>query len=331
MLLSRWPNETAVVGTRAILRCPLDTANSCLVDLVEWYKTNELTGKRSLLRNDRVTVFAFDPLLLYMEDTVLSDSGWYTCVVGNAAGRAESRTYLNIVHGDNVPLTDNYDENYRERWMSNQEGEEEDEYEEEEQEYEYTQASNQVENLVQVTKEIQLASGVHNSLQETTTTEAPPGDKWGRFRVYSKFRGSRVSGGGGGAGAAYAAAATYIPREYTRTSEEEGDTRAYPLTYTSERPYTPYQPTSTRTTTTTTTSRPEYTTQQPRYYSQPTERLSNVPWNVGGKQSIPDRVGAHLTNRDHLEAIHNHLRYIYDRLDDLLDRVHDLEMQNRHG
>ena len=41
-------------------------------------------------------------------------------------------------------------------------------------------------------------------------------------------------------------------------------------------------------------------------------------------------MAAHLTNRDHLEAIHEHLRYIYDRLDDLLDRVHYLETKDRN-
>jgi hypothetical protein len=55
---------------------------------------------------------------------------------------------------------------------------------------------------------------------------------------------------------------------------------------------------------------------------------SNSPWAQGGKSRIP-QVETHLTNRDHLESIHEHLRYIYDRMDDLLDRVHALEMSNR--
>jgi hypothetical protein len=33
-LLPVWNNETAVVGGRAFLTCPLDTLNSCLVDFV---------------------------------------------------------------------------------------------------------------------------------------------------------------------------------------------------------------------------------------------------------------------------------------------------------
>ena len=56
----------------------------------------------------------------------------------------------------------------------------------------------------------------------------------------------------------------------------------------------------------------------------------NNIWSRGGKDSIPAQVGAHLTNRDHLEAIHEHLRYIYDRLDDLLDRVHYLEARDQN-
>ena len=52
-------------------------------------------------------------------------------------------------------------------------------------------------------------------------------------------------------------------------------------------------------------------------------------WSQGGKDLIPAQVGAHLTNQDHLEAIHEHLRYVYDRLDDLLDRVHFLEAREQ--
>ena len=56
---------------------------------------------------------------------------------------------------------------------------------------------------------------------------------------------------------------------------------------------------------------------------------SNDVWARGGKVTIPNEVAAHLTHRDHLEAIHEHLRFIYDRLDDLLDRVHYLETKDR--
>merc|ERR1739848_688817 len=35
---------------------------------------------------------------------------------------------------------------------------------------------------------------------------------------------------------------------------------------------------------------------------------SNDVWARGGKVTIPNEVAAHLTHRDHLEAIHEHLR-----------------------
>lgn len=60
-------------------------------------------------------------------------------------------------------------------------------------------------------------------------------------------------------------------------------------------------------------------------FSQERSGNSGGVWSQGGKSTIPPAEGSHLTNRDHLQAIHEHLRYIYDRLDDLLDRVHYLE------
>ena len=36
-LLTRWANVTASEGERVTLRCPMDTANTCLVDWVEWW------------------------------------------------------------------------------------------------------------------------------------------------------------------------------------------------------------------------------------------------------------------------------------------------------
>lgn len=58
-----WSNLTVSEGGTAIYRCPLDTATSCLVDLVEWFQVNP-DGTRKLLRDSRVEVFAFDPLLM---------------------------------------------------------------------------------------------------------------------------------------------------------------------------------------------------------------------------------------------------------------------------
>ena len=51
-------------GATAIFKCPLDTSNSCLVDLVEWYTYDPVADKRKLLRDHRVETFAFDPLLM---------------------------------------------------------------------------------------------------------------------------------------------------------------------------------------------------------------------------------------------------------------------------
>ena len=58
-----WANLTLSEGGTAIFRCPLDTASSCLVDLVEWFQVNP-DGSRSILKDSRVEVFAFDPLLM---------------------------------------------------------------------------------------------------------------------------------------------------------------------------------------------------------------------------------------------------------------------------
>ena len=43
-LLPEWSNVTAAVGGRAILTCPLDTLNSCLVDFVSIKKLTVALG-----------------------------------------------------------------------------------------------------------------------------------------------------------------------------------------------------------------------------------------------------------------------------------------------
>ena len=55
-------------------------------------------------------VFAFDPLMIYLERVKAEDGGWFTCVVGNADGRAEKSTFLdvvsenaNVVGGERLP------------------------------------------------------------------------------------------------------------------------------------------------------------------------------------------------------------------------------------
>jgi hypothetical protein len=63
ILLPTWPNMSTIEGGTAIFKCPLDTSSSCLVDFVEWYRLDE-DGDRSLIRDHRVEVFAFDPLLM---------------------------------------------------------------------------------------------------------------------------------------------------------------------------------------------------------------------------------------------------------------------------
>ena len=68
----------------------------------------------------------------------------------------------------------------------------------------------------------------------------------------------------------------------------------------------------------------------PVLYFRPSNNEASNPWSMGGKDSLPP-VASHLSNRDHLEAIHNHLRYIYDRLDDLLDRIHAIESRQMMG
>ena len=41
-------------------------------------------------------VFAFDPLMIYLERVRPEDGGWFTCVVGNSDGRSEASTYLEV-------------------------------------------------------------------------------------------------------------------------------------------------------------------------------------------------------------------------------------------
>ena len=50
-------------GGTAIFRCPVDTANSCLIEAVEWFRISK-DGSQDRLKNSRVEVFSFDPLLM---------------------------------------------------------------------------------------------------------------------------------------------------------------------------------------------------------------------------------------------------------------------------
>ena len=101
----------------------------------------------------------------------------------------------------------------------------------------------------------------------TTTTTTERANKWARFQVYSKYRGSRISLHGAGFGEAYRkalAAEKLIPR-----TEEE--MRTSTTTSTSPRPYfSDHMPMEQRTTPL--PLRYETTT---RYYPQPTQTTSS--------------------------------------------------------
>ena len=106
----------------------------------------------------------------------------------------------------------------------------------------------------------------------TTTTTTERGNKWARFQVYSKYRGSRVSFPGAGFGEAYRkalAAEKLIPR-----TEEE--MRTSTTTSTSPRPYFSdhsFRPLAARTTPLPLSLRPT-TTARPTY-NPPTETTSS--------------------------------------------------------
>jgi len=325
-----WSNLTVSEGGTAIYRCPLDTATSCLVDLVEWFQVNP-DGTRKLLRDSRVEVFAFDPLLMYMTDINRGDQGWYSCVISNPSGQTEAKVYLDVleVPGFAIPT-------------SNAGSEQSDQAEEdavpapiptpapvpvpapapapapvESRDVALQMASNSVLTPVSETP----------PETTTTTTTTPRSNKWARFQVYSKYRGSRTGLAQAGFGVAFGQALaanniTLIPRyedDMATTSTTARTPYWSPLDTTTRRPTTRRPPPP-----------PPPPAPAPSQQQGGGDGKSNAVWARGGKVSIPAEVAAHLTNRDHLEAIHEHLRYIYDRLDDLLDRVHYLETKDRN-
>jgi hypothetical protein len=90
-----WPDVVVNEGELLKLTCPVDTRNSCLIDFVQWYhspSSSDPSSRRSL----REGVAAFDPLILYKASAELSHGGFYTCVVGNYAGRAEATVRVTI-------------------------------------------------------------------------------------------------------------------------------------------------------------------------------------------------------------------------------------------
>ena len=61
--MGHWENMTVTEEGTAIFRCPMDTVNSCIVQEVKWYRVT-IAGNREELRDSRVEIFAFDPLLM---------------------------------------------------------------------------------------------------------------------------------------------------------------------------------------------------------------------------------------------------------------------------
>ena len=62
-ILGHWENMTVTEGGTAIFRCPMDAVKSCIAQKVEWFRVNS-EGTSEPLKNPRVEVFAFDPLLM---------------------------------------------------------------------------------------------------------------------------------------------------------------------------------------------------------------------------------------------------------------------------
>ena len=47
---------------------------------------------------------SFDPLLVFFGSVTADKSGWYTCAAGNAEGRSEISTYLDIRAGKTMRI-----------------------------------------------------------------------------------------------------------------------------------------------------------------------------------------------------------------------------------
>jgi len=94
-----WPtNTSALEWTPGSFSCPLDTVNSCLVDMVQWYRVDdsEGNGRVKLSAEPRVTAYPFNPLRLFFDTVRAEDQGWYLCRVGNAKGVATGTHYLKV-------------------------------------------------------------------------------------------------------------------------------------------------------------------------------------------------------------------------------------------
>ena len=81
-------------GDTVRLSCPLDVANTCLYNVVEWYHSLEgREGRRTLLKD---VATEFNPLMVIFPAISPEEGGWYTCVVGNDRGRREIATYVDV-------------------------------------------------------------------------------------------------------------------------------------------------------------------------------------------------------------------------------------------
>ena len=129
----------------------------------------------------------------------MEDSSWYICVASNANGRAEAMTSLNVLETPG----------YRTTTTSTTTTTTED--------VKAAPEEAAVDRKVALQMSTAVLSPVTETPPETTTSTTPRSNKWERFQVYSKYRGSRVSYPGAGYGAAYGAALsaaniTLIPR-----------------------------------------------------------------------------------------------------------------------
>jgi len=105
-----WRDVNVNEGDLLKLTCPVDTRNSCLIDFVEWLSTllatkwqlfphryyNPTSGESSGRRLVRDGIAPNDPLILYASSASKEQEGWYTCVVGNYAGRAEQTVRVKV-------------------------------------------------------------------------------------------------------------------------------------------------------------------------------------------------------------------------------------------
>ena len=148
-----------------------------------------------------------------MTDIMREDEGWYICKATNSKGQNEVRVFLDVMEVPGFRAPEPSTEN--------------------------TVAEDQPVPVDNRNVALQMSTAVLTPVTETpeatttSTTTTERTNKWARFQVYSKYRGSRVSYPGAGFGEAYRQALSgenLIPR-----TEEEMRTSTMPPT--SPRPY----------------------------------------------------------------------------------------------